>query len=77
MSSRRRWRRFGRYLVDGLIWVGSSVDLTTWAMLSGHAPGPAPDGPPPGHPERLVGPDIPEAERELWAQLLDVRDPAR
>ncbi|MFB7475691.1 hypothetical protein [Kitasatospora sp. NPDC056184] len=73
----RRWaRRTGRYLADGLIWLGLAMGaLTSPSALPG-ARKPEDVLPPPGvpewHPERTGAHPAPltRYEEELWAQLL-------
>ncbi|MED7951226.1 MULTISPECIES: hypothetical protein [unclassified Streptomyces] len=72
----RRWaRRSGRYLADGMIWLGLAMaPLTSPSALPG-ARRPEPVLPPPGvpdwHPERAGAEAAPLSrnEAELWAQL--------
>ena len=52
-----------------LAWLGSGF-VAMPPTCDDDQVGPAPDGPPPGHPERLVAePPMTPAERELWLYL--------
>ncbi|MFD4908032.1 hypothetical protein [Kitasatospora purpeofusca] len=74
----RRWmRRGGRYLADGLIWLGLAMGAMTSPSALPGARKPEdvlpPVGVPEWHPERTSTPVEPlsRREEELWAQLLE------
>ncbi len=55
----------------GICWGATSLGVVLFIPSEGFS-GPPPQGPPPGHPERLVLPTVPlnAEERALWSQLV-------